>query len=144
METPFHPSSYLLFINLQTFSMGFNIFFVVIIHLFHYNYLIIGHICKICSFPTNSHTATTLYHILKSIEIHMICSATQIFCQLIIQPMYNIKLHYIPRCSNIHTIYELRASLFLRCLYNYLWRQHCNHHIIYYLSIYTWHMSVFG
>ena len=133
METPFHSSSYLLFINLQTFSLVFNMLFVIIIHLFHYKYLIIGHICKICSFPKNPHTATPLYYILKSIEIHIICSATQIFFQLLTPPMYNIKLHYSPRCSNIHTIYELRASLFLRCLYNYLWRQHCNHHIIYYL-----------
>jgi hypothetical protein len=39
METPLHSSSYLLFINLQTFSLEFNILFVILItHLFHYNH----------------------------------------------------------------------------------------------------------
>jgi hypothetical protein len=132
-----HSSSYLLFINLQIFSLEFNMLFVIITHLFHYNYLIISHLCKRYSFPTNSHTTTPLYYVLlKSIELHMISSATQLFCQLLLPPMYTIKLHYRHRCSNIHTIDELRPSLFLRCLYNYLWRHHCNHHLIYYSSIY--------
>ena len=116
MDKPLHSSSYLLFINIHTFSLEFNMFFVIIIHLLHYNNLIIGHICKRYSFPTNSHTATPLYYILKIIQLHTICSATHIFCQILLPSMYTVKIHYSPICSNIHITDELRASLFLRCL----------------------------
>ena len=132
MDTPLHSSSYLLFIHLQNFSLEFNMFFVNITHLFQYNYLIISHICKRYSIRTNLHTTTPLYYILKRIELHMICSATKLFCQLLFPKMYTIKLHYSPRSSNIQTIEEPKASLFLRCLYNYLWRHRFNHHLIYY------------
>jgi hypothetical protein len=43
---------------------------------------------------------------------------------------YTVNLHYRPRFSNIHTIDELRWSLLLRYLHNYLQRQHCIHHVI--------------
>jgi hypothetical protein len=51
-------------------------------------------------------------------QIHMACSATQLGCQLLLPPKYTINLKYSRRCSNIHTIDELRASLrMLRCPY---------------------------
>jgi hypothetical protein len=110
--------------------------FVIITHLFHYEYLIISNLYKRYSFPTESNTTTPLYMlkssmslILKqiliaiSIELHMTCSVTQLGCQLsLVPPKYTVHLHYTSpsRCSNIHTIYELRLSLLLMYLYKYL------------------------
>ena len=37
---------------------------------------------EIYSFTANSHNPTPLYYILNIIELHMICSATKLFCQL--------------------------------------------------------------
>ena len=127
--------------------------FVIITHLFHYEYLIISNLYKRYSFPTESNTTTPLYMlkssmslILKqiliaiSIELHMTCSVTQLGCQQLslVPPKYIVHLHYTSpsRCSNIHTIYELRWSLLLMYLYNYLQRHHCIHYIIYYSSSY--------
>jgi hypothetical protein len=123
--------------------------FVSIIHLFHdYDkYLIISHLYKKYSFQTESQTTTpsSLSLILKpidlliaiSIELNIIFSPTQLSCQLLLPPKYTIYLHYSPRCSNIHIIDKLRPLLFLRCIYNYLWRQHSIHLLIYYASIYS-------
>ena len=69
-----------------------------------------------------------------SSKLHIIYSATYLGCQFLPPPKYS---HYSSRCSHIHTIDKLRQSLFLRCLYNYLWRHHCIHLLMYYSSIYT-------
>ena len=118
MIIPLQSSSYLLFINLEYFSQVFNMLFVIITHLLHYIYLSIGHLCKLYSFLTNSHTTTPLYYILKRIELHMIYSSTQLFWHVLLPPMYNIMLHYIARCSNIHKIDEIKESVFLLTRWN--------------------------
>ena len=86
--------------------------FVIITHFFDYNHLFIGYLCKLYSFLINSHTTTPLYYILKSIELHMIYSSTNLFWNLLLPPIYNINLHYSPICGNIHIIDETRAAVF--------------------------------
>jgi hypothetical protein len=128
-----------------------------------YEYLIISHLYKRYSFPSESHTTTPLCLlkssmslILKqiliaiSIEVHMTYSVSELGCQQLslVPSKYTVHLHYTSpsRCSNIHTIDELRWSLLLRYLYNYLQTHHCIHHIIYYASSYRpfhWNSSTY-
>ena len=67
---------------------------------------------------------------------HIICSDTQLGWQLL-PPIYYLPPPLLLQSNHIHTIDKPRPALFLRCLlFNYLWKHHYIHLLIYSSSIY--------
>ena len=69
-----------------------------------------------------SHSETNTNSSIHQTTHDMQCNGPQLGCQLLVAQKYSVYHHYSPRCRKIHTIDQLKPSLFLRGLHNYLWR----------------------